>query len=276
MAAIVLSFREALEAVLIIGIVLGYLAKAGEMHRARSVWAGVVAACAVSVALSLLLFSAGAEMEGQAEALFEGATMLLAAIVLTWMIFWMQSHSGDIKNQVAQRLHSAPGDAHRWGLFSLAFLSVIREGIELSLFLTAAMFTSSPLQTALGAVIGIGGATIVGWAVFSGTRRLDVQRFFSISGLVLLVFAAGLVGSGLAEMHEAGILPAIVAHVWSTRHILSEQSTIGALFKALLGYSDSPSLLQVLGYAAYAAVTLTVITMRQQALTVRRQSPKLP
>jgi high-affinity iron transporter len=266
MAAALLSFREGLEAALIVGIVLGYLNKVGQADRARSVWAGVVTACLVSLVVAIALFALGAKLEGPAEEIFEGVTMLLAAAILTWMIFWMQRHGRTMKGDIERSLQVDQGQS-AWALFSLAFLAVVREGIELALFLTAAVFAAGATATLLGAIAGLAAAILVGWLVFVSARRLNIQKFFVVSSLLLLIFAAGLVGMGIHELNEAGIVPSVVEHVWSTKSVLDDKSTGGSILKALVGYNDDPSLTQVIAYVGYAVVVIAALfAQRKRAL----------
>jgi high-affinity iron transporter len=254
LAAVLITFREGLEAALIVGIVLGYLKKTGHMDRQRSVWWGVVAAIVVSLAAALGLQAVGARFEGRAEEVFEGVTMLLAAGVLTWMVFWMQAQGRRIKGQLEEEVRQAIATEQSWGLFSVAFLAVVREGIETVLFLSAAVFTSSPVQTLTGGLVGLAAAVVVGWLLFAASARLDVRRFFQVTGLLLIVFAAGLVAHGVHELQEAGLFPILVEHVWDINHVLDEQSTLGSVLKSLFGYNGNPSLIEVLSYVGYYAV----------------------
>ncbi len=267
MAAALLSFREGLEAALIVGIVLGYLNKVGQTNQARSVWAGVIAACLVSVAVAVALFALGAELEGAAEEIFEGVTMLLAAAVLTWMIFWMQRHGRTMKGDLEKSLQTRQGQSG-WALFSLAFLAVVREGIELALFLTASVFAAGAASTLAGGIAGLVAAILVGWLVFVSTSRLDIQKFFTVSSLLLLIFAAGLVGVGIHELTEAGIVPSIIEHVWSTKSVLNDKSTVGSILKALVGYNDDPSLTQVVAYVGYAVVVIVALVAQRKRAQV--------
>jgi high-affinity iron transporter len=253
LAAALITFREGLEAALIVGIVLGYLKKAGHMDRQRSVWWGVVAAIAVSLAAALGLQAVGARFEGQAEQVFEGVTMLLAAGVLTWMVFWMQAQGQRIKGQLEEEVRQAVAAEQSWGLFSVAFLAVVREGIETVLFLSAAVFASSPVQTLTGGLAGLAAAVVVGWLLFAASVRLDVRRFFQVTGVLIIVFAAGLVAHGVHEFQEAGLLPVLVEHVWDINHVLDERSTLGSVLKSLFGYNGNPSLIEVLSYVGYYA-----------------------
>jgi high-affinity iron transporter len=254
LAALLITFREGLEAALIVGIVLGYLKRTGHMDRQRSVWWGVVTAMVASLAAALVLQAVGARFEGRAEEVFEGVTMLLAAGVLTWMVFWMQAQGRRIKGQLEEEVRQAVATEQSWALFSLAFLAVVREGIETVLFLNAAVFTSSPMQTLTGGLVGLAAAVVVGWLLFAASARLDVRRFFRVTGVLLIVFAAGLVAHGVHELQEAGLLPILVEHVWDINPILSENGTLGSIFKSLFGYNGNPSLIEVLSYVGYYVV----------------------
>lgn len=263
LAAILLSFREGLEAALIIGIVLGYLRKAGHLDHQKIVWGGVAVAAAASLLTALGLSLVGASFEGQAEKLFEGSTMLLAAGVLTWMIFWMQTQSRYLRQELEHGVHRALATGRDWGLFSLAFIAVFREGLETALFLTAAMFTSSLWQTTISALVGLVAAVVAGWLIFATTVRLDARSFFRVTSFILIFFAAGLVAHGVHELQEAGLLPVIIEHVWDTSAILDDESALGRVLKSLFGYNSDPSLLEVLGYIGYYA-TIGLVTWRRQ------------
>ncbi len=254
LAAALITFREGLEAALIVGIVLGYLKKTGHIDRQRSVWWGVAAAVVASLIAALGLQAVGARFEGRAEQVFEGVTMLLAAGVLTWMVFWMQAQGRRIKGQLEEEVRQAVAAEQSWGLFSLAFLTVVREGIETVLFLSAAVFTSSPVQTLTGGLGGLAVAVVVGWLLFAASVRLDVRRFFRVTGVLLIVFAAGLVAHGVHEFQETGLLPILVEHVWDINHVLDERSTLGSVLKSLFGYNGNPSLIEVLSYVGYYVV----------------------
>jgi len=254
LASALITFREGLEAALIVGIVLGYLKKTGHLEQQRRVWWGVLAAAAVSLAAALGLQALGARLEGRAEQLFEGITMLLAAGVLTWMIFWMQTQGRRIQGQLEADVQRAVAGGSGWALFSLAFLAAVREGIETALFLSAAVFASSPVQTLVGGLLGLAVAVAVGWLIFAASLRLDVRGFFWVTGLLLLFVSAGLVAQGVHELQEAAVLPAIIEHVWDTNPVLDEKSALGSILKSLFGYNGNPSLLEVLSYAGYCLV----------------------
>ena len=251
LASFLLSLREGIEAALIIGIVLGALRKLNRSEMAPAVWAGALSAVLVSLLTGALLTMLGFSLEGAAEQIFEGVAMLLAASVLTWMIFWMNRQARSIRDELEAGVNRATAAGGGRALFSLAFLAVVREGIELALFLTAATFASDAQSTILGALLGLAVAVLLGWGLFASTVRLDLRRFFQVTGFLLILFAAGLVAHGVHEFNEVGWIPAIVEHVWDVNPILDENSTVGLLLKALFGYNGNPSLTEVLAYFAY-------------------------
>jgi high-affinity iron transporter len=251
LASFLLSLREGIEAALIIGIVLGALRKLNRSEMAPAVWSGTLSAVLVSLLTGALLTMFGLSLEGAAEQIFEGVAMLLAASVLTWMIFWMNRQARSIRGELEAGVNRATSAGGGRALFGLAFLAVVREGIELALFLTAATFASDAQSTILGAVLGLGLAILLGWGLFASTVRLDLRRFFQVTGFLLILFAAGLVAHGVHEFNEVGWIPSIVEHVWDVNPILDENSTLGLLLKALFGYNGNPSLTEVLAYFAY-------------------------
>ena len=254
--AAVLAFREGLEAALILGIVLSVLGRVGRSDRARAVWLGAGLAVLISVAIGIGLHALGVAFEGRAEEIFEGIAMLLAAGVLTWMIFWMARQGRTLQEDLERDVRQAARFGGMWALFSLAFVAVVREGIELALFLTAAAFSASAGATLIGGLLGLAAAALAGWLIFATTARLNVRAFFSVTSILLILFAAGLMAHGVHEFNEAGLVPAGIEHVWDTNPVLDEGSGAGQLLKALLGYNGNPSLTEVMAYVAYWAVLL--------------------
>lgn len=268
LASFLLSLREGLEAALIIGIVLGALLKLKRTDLNGVVWRGAGLAVLLSILAAVLLNMLGLKFEGRAEELFEGIAMLLAAGVLTWMIFWMQDHGRNLKNEIEQRTTLAAAGRSQKALFALAFLAVFREGIELALFLLAAGLTSSPIQTLAGAILGLLGAVLLGWGLFTSSMRLSLSGFFKVTNVLLIIFAAGLVGLGVHELNEAGVIPSMIDHVWDINGFLNDKSEMGLLLKALVGYNGNPSLTEVLAYAIYmvALAALSISRDKQQVL----------
>lgn len=266
-AALLLAFREGLEAALILGLILGILKRAGQTDRARTVWLGAGLAGLVSLAAGIGFNTVGIAFEGAAEEIFEGFAMLLAAGVLTWMIFWMGRQGRAIQTELEEDVRQASRSKNSWTLFSLAFIAVLREGIELALFMTAAAFTSTAGATLTGGFIGLAAAALAGWLLFATTTRLEIRPFFRVTSFLLILFAAGLVAHGVHEFNEVGWIPPIIEHLWDTNPILDEKSGVGEILKALLGYNGNPSLSEVAAYLSYWGIVLL-------ALWRGKESPK--
>ena len=252
-----LTLREGLEAALIIGIVLSALRQMKCEELAPTVWAGTISAAVLSLISALALTSFGLNLEGSAEEIFEGIAMLSAAAILTWMIFWMNRQAHTLKSDIEKNVQRATTQRGKRALFLLAFFAVLREGIELALFLTAATFATDAQQTLIGAILGLATALLLGWAIFASTIRLDLVRFFKVTNLLLILFAAGLVAHGVHEFNEVGWIPSIIEHVWDINPILNEKATFGSMLKALFGYNGNPSLTEVIAYLAYFAFIIS-------------------
>jgi high-affinity iron transporter len=269
-----LALREGLEAALIIGIVLSVLRKMDRQRLNSAVWVGVLSALVISVLAALGLNWIGAEFKGRGEQLFEGITMFLAAGILTWMVFWMRNQSIVMKQKIESSVRQAAVGQGQRALFLLAFLAVVREGIELALFLLAIRLTTNPFQEFFGVGLGISSAALIGWGVFATARKLSLARFFQATNVLLALFAAGLVGLGIHEFNELGWIPVIVDHVWNLNSFLSDQSTLGQLLKALVGYNSSPSLSQVIGYFGYFGVLAGIFWIKRQNLLTQSSTGK--
>jgi high-affinity iron transporter len=255
LASFLLALREGLEAALIISLLLGTLRKLDYRTADRNIWLGTGAALLVSVLAGLLLNLLGTRFSGRAEEIFEGASRLLAAGILTWVILWMGRRSHRLNDQMKADLKFAVERGGGWALFSLAFLAVIREGVELALFLTAAAFNADSRGILWGAALGLAVVILISILFFGGLIRLDLKRFFQITSLILILFAAGLIAQGVGEFTEAGLIPPLTEHLYDINFILDESSSLGLLLKALLGYNGNPSLTEVAAYLFYLAGT---------------------
>jgi high-affinity iron transporter len=224
-----------------------------------------------SVAVAVGLDAVGAEFDGPAAQIFEGITMLAAAGVLTWMIFWMQREGAHLRARLTQDVRAATGGTRSsWSLFLLAFFAVFREGVELALFLVAATFTTSPLQTITGAALGLLVAAAIGALLFAGSVRLNLRLFFNVTSLLLIFFAAGMVAYGSHELIEAGLLPALVDPLYNVNGAISDQTGLGLLLKTLFGYNGNPALLETVLYLAYFVVIWAFLRLRREPLAARQ------
>jgi high-affinity iron transporter len=279
-APFLLSLREGLEAALVIGILLGAVRRLqpGDPRPARAIWLGSAAAAIVCVLLAVVLNSLSADLTGTAQAAFEGVTLLLAAGLLTWMIFWMQGQGKRMSTQLSGEVRRAVAGESRApvaslsALTSIAFLAVLREGVELALFLAAAAFATGGGATIAGALLGLAAAAGLGGLLFAGTLRLSIGRFFQVTSVLLILFAAGMAAYGVHELVEGGLLPGIVTPLWNTDGLLSEHSPAGQFLEALFGYHSDPSLAEVTTYILYYAVVGVALLIRWE----RRQRAASP
>jgi high-affinity iron transporter len=257
LSALLITFREGLEAALIIGIILAYLISTGNRDRSKHVWIGTVLAVIVSLIVGAVIYFSAGQLEGRSEEIFEGIATLTAAGVLTWMIFWMRKQAVNIKKHLHAQIQSALGRGSTLGLLGLAFVAVVREGIETVLFLFAAVRVSeSALLSTLGGILGLAIAIGVGYGIYKGTSKLNLSTFFKVTGLLLILFAAGLLAYGVHELQEAGIIPVVIEHVWDINHVIPEASIIGRFLAAIFGYNANPSLLEVTAYCVFLGFTI--------------------
>ncbi|GBD24051.1 Ferrous iron permease EfeU [bacterium HR29] len=251
-----ITLREGLEAALILAIILGYLARTGHRQHWRPVWFGAGAAGGASLAAAVALHLLAVELPGRLQEAIEGIGMLLATAILTWMVFWMRAQSRTVGANLRARVDAALSTGSAAALALLAFTSVGREGLETALFLFAGGSTadSEALYWA-GAAAGVGTASVIGAAVYSGSHRIPLRTFFTVTSLMLMVLAAGLLTNGLKELHEANILFGNLGpRAWDTYELLPDNSSFGRFLATLVGYDASPFLGQVVAYVAYLAV----------------------
>ena len=257
LAEFIVSFREFFEIAAILGIMLAYLAKTGRPELRRHVWMGAAAAGLLSIA-GYAGFERLAGGFGLWEPLFEGVTLLAAAAGVTSLILWMMR-----QKNMTQHLHqhmekNLQNDATA-GLFAVAFFAVLREGVELVLFLGGIRMVDGGLD-ALAVAAGFGAAALLAYLIFTSLMRLDLPRFFRVTSVLLVLMAGGLVGQGVHELEEANVLPPLIEHVYDFNPpmaqegvypLLHEKGIVGTVMKGLVGYDANPSLLQVLAQLGY-------------------------
>jgi high-affinity iron transporter len=248
-----ITFREGLEASLIIGLILAYLSKTDRMRHAREVWIGVGVALCLSLVAGGLVYQFMGQLDKNTERLFEGITTIAASGVLMWMILWMHRNAKHLGAELRQQVDGALENRSGLALGLLAFLAVGREGLETVLFLFATGMASdgSMLGTSVAGLSGLVLAVAAGVAVHRGVSVLDLRTFFRVSGVALIFFAAGLLAYGVHELQEAGAFPVVVGEVWNINGFLNDKEGVGEFLKALFGYNGNPSLLEVLLYTGF-------------------------
>lgn len=252
LATFVLFLREGLEASLIVSMLLAALRQLGQMEKARAVWIGVGLAVLASLLGGIALFVTIRDYVGSTfQTVFETITYLIAVVLLTTMTFWMQKHSRSMKREITAKA-SVAGTGLALGL--LAFSTVGREGLETAIFTLAFAFQASGLYLLLGAALGLLTAVVLCFFIYRLGYRLDFRVFFRVMGILLLIFAAGLLGDAIQNMQELGWITFATTPLWNTAHILSEESALGDLLHSFVGYAEAPTILQAIFYVAYLLV----------------------
>jgi high-affinity iron transporter len=271
LSSFIITFREALEAALVVGIVLSYLHRTGQTRHNKVVYLSVISGIVASIIGAILFNTLANGFTGTAEKLFEGITMLIGAFLLTTMILWMM-HQKNVALELENKVEHELSKTYQLGLFLLVFFAILREGIETVIFLAAASFVSSG-NTLIGAVAGLAGAIMLAYGLFVMTMKVNIKRFFNVTSVLLILFAAGLVAHGVHELQEAGVLPIIIEHIWDINPAkpselaypaLHEKGFIGSILKSLFGYNGNPSLLEVIAYVTYLAMIFRIWKKSEQ------------
>ena len=262
---LVTGIREGVEAALIVSIILAYLARTGNRRHFGPIWLGTGAAVLLSVAVGALLWITIHELQTPAEQIFEGTALLLAAAVVTWMLFWMRRTAASASATLRAAVDRSLTAGSIWALGALAFTAVIREGIETSLFLlgqaTAASRADAGAFSVLsGAVIGLGIAAALGVGFYRGARLLNLRTFFSWTGVALIFVAAGLVASAVHEFIEIGWITVGASTAFDISGLLPHEGPgiglVGQLLHVLFGYTSTPEWTTLAVWAAYLATVL--------------------
>ncbi len=254
------GLREGVEAALIVAIVLAYLARTGNARHAPKVWLGTAAATAVSVGAGLVIFSTVGTLAAPYEQLFEGGAMLLAASVVTWMLFWMRRQAASMGSDLRAAVDRVLTEGTAWGLAVLAFTAVIREGLETALFLVGQATSADAAAPSVlgGALVGLAAAVGIGWLFYTGSRRIDLRTFFTWTGVALVFIAAGLLSHAVHEFVEVGVIGFGTATAFDISAVLSHEEGIGQFLRAIFGYSARPEVVTLATHVAYLIAVLTL------------------
>ena len=263
------GLREGVEAALIVSIVITYLARTGGAGQVGRVWIGTGLAAVLSLVFGAVIFSTVGALDAPYEQIFEGTTLLIAAVVVTWMLFWMRRQSRSVKGELQAAVERAIASGSSWGLAVLAFTAVIREGLETSIFLVgqATSDRSEAIWIVVGALAGLAIAVLIGYGFYRGSHRLNLGSFFRWTGIALVFIAAGLVSHGIGEFIEIGALGngPWAATAFDISGVLSDVTGVGSFLRAIFGYSAAPAALTVVVHVAYlvAILGLYLRPMRQ-------------
>jgi len=257
-ATLVIFLREGIEASMIITILCAYLDRIGQRKHFVDILAGAGTAFALATVGGVIAYySIHAYGGSEAQKVFETATYLLAASVLTYMTFWMRNHARTISSELRAKTEAALDSRARSGLFLLAFQAVGREGLETVVFTLAIIFSASAKGAMLGAGIGLTLALALAFAIYRLGTRVNIGIFFKAVGALLMVFAAGLLVDAVENLQELGWLPVLTHPLWNSAHALSEDSTFGDVVHSFFGYVSRPTPFEVATWVLYVGLVLT-------------------
>jgi high-affinity iron transporter len=246
-----IGLREGIEASLVVGILVAYLVKTGHRDRLPAVWLGIGLAVGLSLSVGALLTFGSSELSFEAQETFAGFMSILAVGFVTWMVFWMRSQSKNLKAELHHKMDSAL--AMGAGALAIAsFVAVGREGLETALFLWPTMRANgNGAGPALGAVLGIGTAVVVGWLIYRKSVSFNLATFFRWTGAALVVVAAGVLAYGVHDLQEAGVLPGLDNIAFDVSAQIPPSSWYGTLLKGIFNFSPKSTWLQVYVYVGY-------------------------
>jgi high-affinity iron transporter len=249
----VIALREGVEASLIIGIIAAFLVKEGRGEAMRQVWLGVGSAIVLCMGVAVALRVIRQDLPESGQATLETIIGLVAVTTVTYMIVWMRRHARGIKSVLEGNAATALAAGSTTALVAMAFLAVLREGFETSAFLLAAFQDSTDTTAAgAGAVLGLLAAVAIGIGLYRGGVRINLARFFRVTGLVLVFVAAGLLATAMHTAHEAGWLNGLQGQALDLTWLVQPGTISGSLLTGMLGLQPTPTVGEVLVYALYA------------------------
>lgn len=268
---LVIGLREGLEASLIVGIIASFLARSGRRDALRSMWLGVAAAVLLCVGIGIALVALSGELPQRAQEGMETVIGALAVVMVTLMVIWMSRRARFMKRDLEDAAAHALARGSATALVAMAFLAVLREGFETSVFLVSVMQGSgSTTSAATGAFVGVAIAVAIGYGIFRGGVRVNLARFFKLTGLVLVVVAAGLTMTVLHTAHEAAWLTAGQQTALDLSWLVRPGTIWASLLTGVLGLQPHPAVIEVTAWLAYAVPMIVFVAWPRRG----RPSPR--
>ncbi|MBA4864786.1 FTR1 family protein [Streptomyces sp. PSKA54] len=254
-----IGLREGLEASLVVCILIAYLVKTGRRDALRPIWIGIGVAVALALGFGCALEFGSQELTFEAQETLGGTLSLLAVGLVTWMVFWMRRTARHLKSELHGKLDAAL-QMGTGALVATAFLAVGREGLETALFVWASVRASNDGTYAplAGVVLGLATAVALGWLFYRGALRINLAKFFTWTGGMLVVVAAGVLAYGFHDLQEADILPGLTDKAFDISETIPPDSWYGTLLKGVFNFQPNPTVLQVTVWALYLIPTLAL------------------
>jgi high-affinity iron transporter len=262
MGAFLITLREGLEAFLLVGILLAFLRKLGVPQFGKWIYVGVVAGIIASLAAAFVFQVVIDQFSNQRyQTMLMIGILLFAAVVLTYMAIWMQKQARAHTESMKKKLESLVTAGNLFGMVSLAFVAVLREGIETVLFFSALMYSGADVSLEsglIGAALGMGVSIVLVWMLMRGARNVPIQPFFRYTSLLIIVIAAGLLASAVNMMQSIDLISVLKGTLFNISWLLDDRGLIGTFLRALFGYNSSPTVLQFLCWAAYLLTAVSL------------------
>lgn len=260
-----IGLREGLEATLVVSILVAFLVKSNRRELLPQVWLGVAGAVVLSVGFaSLMRFVAEDLLDYQQQELFDAITSIIAVGFVTWMIFWMKkfvrSFSAGLRDKLAQAVELGP-----WAVLVMAFLAVVREGLETALLFYAAALDATTSGSIIGITTGVASAVVLGWFLYAGAVRINLTVFFKWTGLLLIFVAAGIFKYGVHDLLEAGVLPGLNTYAFDISGFYDQSSWYGSLLGGMFNLSAQPTLAEMIAWVIYLVPVLVLFLWRVRA-----------
>lgn len=274
LSTFIIALREGLEAALIIGILLAYLVKTNRSHLRTPLWIGVFVAIVVSLGLGAILSFTSSELKPGAEEAFAGILSVVAVALVTWMVFWMKRTARNLKRELERKVDSAV-TMGSLAMAITAFVAVGREGIETSLFIYTNFTTvKSSFGPSVGLVLGLAAAIGLGYLMYRQTVHFDLTQFFKITGIALIVVAAGVLAHGIGDLQETGWLPGLNSVAWNIDSWLNPDSFIASILSGSIGFSTTTTWLQVGTWFLYLVTILSTYLAQSFSKPLSRRASK--
>ncbi len=261
-ASFLITFREGLEAFLLVGIILSYLSKLNAKAYAKYIYIGVVAGIISSLVIAFILQVALSQFEN---ARYQNYMMifilLFASLILTYMAIWMQKQAKAQTNRIKLNIENNISTGNLWGMIALSYIAVLREGVETILFFSALLYSGQDIKLEnglIGAFAGLLLSLIIVTLMVKWSKSMPIGKFFQWTGLLVIIIAAGLLSSAINMMQAANIIPILIEQIYNISHILDDRATFGIFLRAIFGYNSAPTLLQFITWLAYLAIFITI------------------